>query len=227
MATWADPRGDLRRFLADTTSDNFVKEKPVFGSVDASNRTYFTFDDRLIASGYQSAIPDVDQRLRVFINQSEIAASGVLVTNQQRGEFQLMYVPQLNDELRTAYHFQRSLDSDLDFDLQQAAQLVSATTADLVVAGMQAAVLHIAASFAHARLSQRWFQRKSDQFMLHDQPARDEADARVTFHREEAARLMENGRELRREYYDMRQDRGRAPAFALLKRIPPRIGPQR
>jgi len=55
----------------------------------------------------------------------------------------------------------------------------------------------------------------------------EEAEALIRFHMDEAARMMKEAREMRREYYDLRQDRGRAPAYGLLKRTPNPYTPRR
>lgn len=228
MATWTDPRGDLRRFLADTSRDNLVKEQKVIGPVSGQNRSFMTFHDRLAASGYQNT---QSRPLRVFIADGggspvEIAASGINVTDSFRGQFELMLMPSGSQSLTASYYFQQHLDEELDADLQQAADLLTIDTPDNVPKGMKSAAMHLAGAFSHERLAQRMFFRKSDQFLLNDTPA-EEAQARITFHRETATLMRTQGLDLRRAFYDLRNDRGRAPAFGLLKRTPKPWGPNR
>lgn len=228
MAAWTDPRGDLRIFLADTDRDNLVKDQKVLGSTSGQNRTFTTFHDRLATSGYQDGRA---RPLRVFqggpgTNPVEVAASGILVTDPYRGEFQMMLVPSGNVELKASYYFQQHIDGELDFYLAQAAGLVNADVAGNIPVGLQGAALRYAASLAHERLAQRWFFRKSDQFMLHDTPA-EEATVRIQYHRETATFMSTQAGELRRSYYDLQHDRGRRPAYALLKRTPKPWGPNR
>lgn len=222
--TWSDPLGDFRAFLADGATDNLVKERKVLGNSQAGqNRTFYTFDDRITASGYQSACA---APLRVFWDASpgpgpvEIAASGILVTDAVRGEFQMMFVPSGLGKLTASYHYQQSRDAELNIFLQQGANQVSTDLPGNVPAGLQMPVLHIAGSLAYSRLAQRWQQRKSEQFMLQDEPARTEAEERIKFYQAESSRLLNAGMLLRRSYYDMRQDRGRAPAYGTLTRRP-------
>lgn len=226
MGAWADPIGDLRRFLADSPNDNLVKNKACLGDWTAGqNRTFFTFDDRLLASGNQSVCA---KPLRVFYGGVEIAASGILVTDQVRGEFQLMLVPSgTQKKLTAAYYYSQSLDEELNMDLQQAAYQVNSDTADNIAGGLQLAALDIAASMAHTRLATRWIQRKSSQFLLEDEPARKEAEELIRFHQDEATRLMDAGLKARESYYNLRMDRGKAPAFGVLKRIPRPYTPRR
>lgn len=228
MAQWADPRGDLRILLADTTADNLVKDKPLLPTAgDGANRTFITFDDRLTTSGHQSALQTDMVALRVFANNTEYAASGILVTNAERGELTLMTAPALNARMTASYHHRQHLDSELDFFLTQATALVTIDAASNVPTGLQAAVLRYAAAMAHERLAQRWQQRKVEQFMLQDVPLRSEAEARVSFHQAQADRYHTQAGEFRLDYYNLRMDRGTAPAYGLLRRTPRRVGPQR
>lgn len=228
MATWAAPLADLRTFLADTTNDNLVKDQKLFGETNGQNRTFFTFEDRLVASGNQSVC---GTPIRVFCNAgggyTEIAASGVLVTDSLRGELQLMYVPSGSVSLKASYHYQQFLDAELNVYLQQAANQVTADTASNIALGLQASALHIAASFAYKRLAQRWQQRKSEQFLLQDEPARTEAADRIEFYRKQGQDMMTEGIALRRSYYDMRLDTGRSPAYGVLNRTPSPYTPVR
>lgn len=225
---WSDPTGDLRVFLSDGPYDNFIKQKKVLGETDGVNRTYYTFDDRILASGNQSV---AGSPLRVFWGPQEIAASGILVTDQVRGEFQMMFVAsggvRANEKLTSSYHYQQHLDSELNMYLQQGLNFCSATTAAQVPAELQAAVLAFAGYNAHTKLAQRWQQRKSEQFMLQDAPMRQEAEDRVRYHQEEAQRLYAQAREMRQDYYDTRNSRAFAPAYGLLSRIPNPYTPKR
>jgi hypothetical protein len=227
---WSTALSDLRTLLADTASHNLVKDRLVLGNTSlGTNRTFYTFDDRLLASGYQDVC---GSPLRVFWDAGsgsgvELAASGTLVTDPIRGEFQTMFVPSGQGRLTASYHFQQSLDTELNTFLQQAALQVSAQTPNDVPNGMQMAAMQIAASMAHTALAQRWQQRKSEQFMLQDLPARQEAEELIKFHQAEATRLLNDGMAIRLAYYDGRQDRGKAPAFGILARTPQPYTPRR
>src|SRR5574337_199212 len=167
MSTWATPLADLRVFLRDTTNDWIVKEQKVLGRVDGQNRTYYTFFDRIVASGNQSAcgVP-----LRLFYDGVEITASGIAVSDQIRGEFAVMQVAS-GVEVTATYHHQQFLDGELNQYLQQAANMVSADVAADIPAQLQLAAMHIAASQAYTGAAIRWQQRKSEQFMLQDIPS--------------------------------------------------------
>ncbi len=227
MANWPTPLADLRTYLRDTQNDLLVKDKKCFGSTNGQNRTFFTFDDRLVASGNQSvcAAP-----LRAFWDVGtgavEIAASGILITDQVRGEFQLMLVASGGD-IRATYHHQHWIDTELNMYLQQAANQVSADVAGNIPLGLQLPAMNIAGSMAYTSLAQRLQQRKADQFLLQDEPSRKEAESLIGFYQKESTRLMNDGLALRRAFYDGRQDRGRAPAFGLLKRTPQPYTPKR
>lgn len=227
MATWATPLADLRMFLRDTSNDLLVKDKKCFGATNGQNRTFYTFDDRLVASGNQSVC---DVPLRVFwdvgTGPEEVAASGILVTDQIRGEFQLMLVASGGD-LRATYHYQRWSDSELNMFLQQAANQVSADTSSDIALGLQLPAMNFAASMAYTSLAQRLQQRKADQFLLQDEPMRKEAESLIGFYKDESTRMMQDALTLRAAFYDGRQDRGKSIAYGLLKRTPQPYTPRR
>jgi len=227
--TWADPSGELRTFLSDTTNDNFVKEKRLIGTTDGVNRIFYTFEDRILASGNQSVM-DPTLALRVFWQGSEVAASGILVTDQIRGEFQLTFSPSGLGEferLTGSYFFRQHLAAELTTFLTRSASQVGVATVADVALELQTPVTCFAASFAHTKLAQRWQQRKSEQFMLDDEPARQEAEARISFHQQEAERLYRMAREMRRDFYETSNDRNFKPAYGLLKRTPQPYTPRR
>jgi hypothetical protein len=211
--SWSDPDGDLRH-------------RPVVGDVTGQNRTFITFDDRIVASGNQSVCATP---LRVWAGGVELAASGITVTDQTRGEFELQTAPSgvtVNDRLTASYYFKQHLDNEVTFYLAQAANFVAVSTVGDTVAGLQPACLHFAGSLAHTKLAQRWQQRKSEQFMLQDQPAREMAENLIKFHTDEAARMMQTARELRDDYYEG-HGKQKTPSFGLLKRTPTPYTPRR
>lgn len=218
MATWGTARGDLRKILADTDQHHLVKDKTILPNApDGQRRTFYTFDDRLIASGVQSvcAVP-----LRLFYDGVEMAASGIRVTDPIRGEFTVMKPPMATVRVTAEYYYHAHLDDELDTYLQQAADQVSAATIDQTAPGLRLPALYFAASLANMSQATRWQQRKSEQFLLHDEPARSEMESRVEFHRSEAERLMKSALELRKAYYDGRLGLGLQPAYGLLSRTP-------
>lgn len=227
MATWADPTGDLRRVLADSATDNFVKDQEPIGPRNASNRVFYVFNDRLTTSGRQSTLQTGFTQLHVYHENAEISASGVLVTDAERGEFHLMILPAATDQLRVSYHFQRHSDAELSAFLTQAIGLCNISNVSNTAAGLQMAVLYFAAALSHEREAQRWLWRKVDQFALHDSPQTEQATSRVTFHRDQADRFQKQALVYRKDYYDLRHDRGRAPAFGILKRTPADYRPRR
>ena len=231
---WTDPRGDLRLLLNDDPSGRLVKEKAVFpsrgGQADGTRTTFFTLEDRLLASGNQSV---GTQGLFVYLGSphsqqmTEVSASGITVTDAVRGEFAVMGTAPSGVVLKASYYFRDHLDADLDFALQQGAQQVSADVVANVAAGLQLACLDFAGAIAHRKAAARWQARKSEQFLLEDAPAKSEVDARVAFHVDQAKQLMTEARELRKSYYEDRLDRARRPAYGLLKRMPSPWTPRR
>lgn len=223
---WNDPSGDLRRFLRDTVDDNLIKSQAVAGDRNGTNTQFLTFFDRLYASGVQSSVADPRQRLRAFLNGTELVASGVTVTDATRGEFTISAAPTTSQELKVTYHFQMFRDDELAFFLQQAAGEVSVDLPSNIPPGLQMAAMNIAASLAYGGLAERWMQRKMDQFGFQEIDA-DSIAERVKFYAERCDRYLEKGAALRREYYDLGKDRGRRPAFGILSRPPRPYGPQR
>lgn len=231
--TWADPRGDLRLLLNDDQNGHLIKEKALF-PVRASGSTglvrrFMTFEDRLVASGNQSVC---GQPMRVFLTDegsglvTEVAASGITILDQERGELELMIQPS-GQQIRATYHYRNWLDAELDFCLLQGAKQVNAGSADQVDDGLQLACLDIAASLAHRRAASRWLDRKSAQFVLEEAVPADQMQERVQFHVSQAETLMTEGYAARLAFYDTRMDRGKSPAFKLLARTPRPYTPRR
>ena len=220
---WDSALTDLRTFMCDTDRDGLVKRQELIGPVTGQNRVFMTFSDRLVASGNQSVC---GRPMRIWEqntggNFAEVAASGILVTDQYLGEIQLMYAPSGIVKMFAAYYHQQLTDEEYNTNLEQAAHLASLSAATAAAEGLQPAVLHFAASFSHQKLANRWQQRKSDQFMYQESPTREAADDRVKFHQEQAKGLLQMAGELRRSYYDLHFDRGRAPSYGILQRNTP------
>jgi hypothetical protein len=157
---------------------------------------------------------------------TEVAASGILVTDQVRGEFQLMLVASGGD-IRATYHYQRWSDTELNMYLQQSANQVNSDVSGNIALGLQLTALNIAASMAYTSLAQRLQQRKADQFLLQDEPSRKEAESLIGFYQTESSRMLKDGLDARRAFYEGRQDRGRSMAYGLLKRTPQPYTPRR
>jgi len=226
MATWPDPTGDLRKFLDDTSDHNRIKNQDAIGDQDGTNTRYYTFRDRLLASGVQSGASDQSARLRVFLAGTELVNSGINVTDATLGEFTLQQAPTVNQEMKVTYAYQDHRADELTFYLTQAINEISVSAAADVPPGLQTAALHFAASFAHDRLAERWLMRKIDQFGLHE-TAPDEISSRVDYHERRAKWYLNRAEKLRRDFYEFRKDRGRAPAFGILKRVPQGYTPRR
>lgn len=230
MATWGTALTELRTILADTSADNLVKEQQLLGVTNGQNSTFYTFQDRIIASGNQSVC---GTPLRVWVNNVEIPSSGIVVTDQIRGEINLLYVMVSGStsvgspRLKTSYYFQQNLDDELNLFLTQAANYVSLADITKTPPGLQQSVLMFAAATAHTRLAQRWQLRKSEQFMLQDEPMRQEAESLIKFHQDQAKACRADASTLRRDYYEFRQDQGRQAAFGTLYRTPPPWTPRR
>jgi len=226
MSAWTTALQDLRVFLTDTPADNLIKDKAVIPPVGDGVRTNFmTFDDRLLASGVLSGeFPP----LRVWVDGQEVASSGIQVVDRIRGEFRFLYtVPNSGQTIRASYYFQQFLDAELENYLERARELVNAASIEDVPEGLRTAVLHFAGSLAFSRLAVRWQQRKTQQFLLADEPARMEAEEKIEFFRERAQEYMETALKLRQQYYFMRMDRGHAPAYGRLARVPRPYSPRR
>lgn len=226
MSTWSDPLGDLRRFLADSDDDNLVKQRAVLPTVtNGQTRKFLTFDDRILASGNQSVCA---KPLRVFWGSEEIAASGILVLDQNRGEFEMMFVPSGNlNRLTATYYFQKWNDDELNSFLAQGGYQVNADILANVIPALRLPAMEFAASMAFTRLASRWQQRKSQQFLLEDEPARKEAEELINYCTSEAKRLQEAGREDRKAYYETKLDQARSPAYGTLVRMPWPYTPRR
>lgn len=232
---WSDPLGDLRLLLNDESTGNLVKSKRVFpprgGVSDGQTSTFFTFEDRLVATAGPQNLST--SPLRVFLGstasqqETEVAASGVVVLDAVRGEFALMGPAPSGVFMSASYYWQGWPDADLSSCLDQASRQVNATTAAQVIDGLQLAALEIAASLAHRRAAQRWTVRKSSQFLLEDAPSQEEITGMVNFHSQQAKEFMAEGIAARKAYNETRNDTASQPAFGLLRRTPRPYTPKR
>jgi hypothetical protein len=239
--TWADPISDLRDLLNDDTNGNLIKYKVVFpirtmGS-SGLHRTFMTLEDRLVAPlGSQANIPigpNMPLPLRVFLEdptsgaQTEVAASGIMLLDDVRGEFQLSFYPS-GVSVRASYYFRQWLDEELNTFINQATLQCNGTDPTQIPDGLQLAVLNIAGSLAHRRAAGRWLMRKSEQFMLEEPQTSDiDLKTRIDFHQSQAKDLYADGMTVRQSFYNLRMDRGLAPAFGVLNRIPRPYTPRR
>lgn len=229
--TW-DALGDLRSLLNDDQQGNIVKSKAVFPTRDAAAhglyRRFYTLEDRLVCSGAQDL---ADQPLRVWeVNVStdqehEVALSGIFVTDALRGEFTLSYAP--SGKVRAGYCWREWYDGDLERAISQGVRMCNATSADTVVDGLRMAATYFAAEQAHRRAAHRWQQRRTEQFLLEDQPAQNEMERHVAFHTQQATELHQLAMAMRKEYYATLGGQNLRPAYATLTRIPRPYTPRR
>lgn len=228
--TWADPTGELRTLLGDDPLGKQIKYKRVFPQrgkgTDGSTSIFFTFEDRLVHDGNQA---NADPALRVWLNDVEVAASGITVLDPVRGEFSLSGVAPSGVAMKAAYFYREFIAEDLTFALRHGVIQVNGDAAhpENTPEGLQLAALSIAASLAHRRAAARWEARKSAQFLLEDAPSQEEVNQKVQFHQSQAESFMRDGLAVRLSYYDQRMDRARAPAFGLLNRQPTPWTPRR
>lgn len=231
--TWANPTDDLRRLLNDDAQGNLVKEKQVFptrgGEADGLTNTFFTFEDRLVSSGVQSA---ATYPLRVFLlnraaqSFTEVSASGINVRDAVRGEFTVFPTPS-GVIVKASYYWQQHLGDDLDFFLEQGAAQCNSATVGNVVGGLQMACLDFAASYAHRKLAQRWAYRKTQQFLLEDAPSSDMITGLVDFHSDQAKEFLKDAIAARKAFYDERLGAANAPASKIFPRTPRPYTPRR
>ncbi len=233
---WDDPLAELRSILNDDVTGFVVKSKPVFPSktteLRGQIRQYPTLEMRLTTSGYQHTQPTP---LRLFLENkqsgvtSEYPASGILVTNALRGEFEVMAAPS-GVVLTAGYSWREWDDTDLTRYLQQGVKQCNgdATQPQNLIEGLQMVALYFAAEQAHRRAAHRWQQRLGEQWLLEDAAATTEAQkVHIDFHMQQATEMHRLAVEMRDAYFKDLLGAVNRPAGRMLVRVPRPYTPRR
>ena len=200
MTAWAsDPISDLRTFLSDGPHDHIVKRKKLFPTPDGTSTAFYTFDDRLLAGS-----------LVAYVNDVVVAAT---LTDPISGAITLAKAPASGTLATADYYYQWILDAELTTFLSYAYSFVSAADATQVSEGLKIAVLQQAGSSAWMKLASHWVERAAHKFLVEDEPAKSEAEARAVHFSDLAGKYAKLALASRQSFYRLRQDSGYAPAF--------------
>lgn len=181
------------------------------GVVDGANRTFFTFEDRLVPG---SLVPSIDY--------ADVTAGQWTEVDPVIGEIQLTTPPTAGQSVRARYFCRYFLDGDLDAALQLAVgQIVESEDVTLVSQGLRASTLSFAAGFAFRKQAIRWAERMSDRLLLNDAPVDGQSNGRANEFANLARDYTRDGVAMRTSYYQS-NSRRETPAFAMVK---PRIAP--
>lgn len=214
MPVWQDfasAVSALRSFVNDGPTDRPIKAKQVRGTVDGSNGTFVTWDDRLIEGTLVASVDDVDQ-----------ADDALVVLDPVMGRFTLTPAPSRGSVVRAHYYFQYFIDADLEEAMIQACgEVLQTEDPSGIPIGLKSSALNFGAFFAFTKQSIRWATRMSDRFLIQEEPIDAETLNRSNLFKDLANGFFDKARVMRDDFY-MRHSRRQAPAFAMFK---PRIGP--
>jgi len=213
---------DCRRFVNDTPVDRFVKEKIVVGPADGTNTNFFAWDTRFVGSTLVVTLDfvpvpfaSVTQTLG-FSGATTPFDLGLNIT----GQFTLATPPAPTTTVRAGYFWVYFLDTEITESLQNAANEINEQDDPTILpAGIKLAALNFAGSFLYSRLSIRWAQKMSNQFLMIEEPQDRENMQRPNMFMQISKQMWDQGVKLRDGFY-MRHGRRNAPAF---NRFYPRI----
>lgn len=207
--SWTNAVSDLRRKLADNSSDKLSWRKTVFGVVDGSNTKFKTYEWRRVTDFTTVAS---DQSLGVFVNQAfaTVVSDDVVV-----GQFQLATPPTDGDTLEASYYNQWFIDAELESFLVSSTQIMAFGSDYLQVPeGLRPAALEYACGDAFKQLALR-YRQMGEMYRVEDLP-RAGLDKFITEYNEAAQKCYEEATKRRDEFYDSRQGQAKQPLYASI-----------
>lgn len=208
--SWSTSLTDLRSLLSDGAADRSARRKKVFGKIDGTNATFYTFEFRRVTDFTTATSP-----LGVFLNG---VAVSVASDDPASGFFTLSVAPAINNGavgavIEASYYYQWFTDAELTGFLSNAVRWLGLGTDPSVLDdGLVPAALQYAAKDAYYKMALRWRERAATAFQLEDAPRKDAIEAATGF---EALvdKSYKMAKELRDDYYG-RQGQANAPAFS-------------
>jgi len=162
--TWVSPESDLRTKLSDNSTDKHCYRKRCFGQINGTNTRFKTLEFRRVTDFTVDAPP-----LGIWLNGALIPASSVASDNLPTGDFILNTAPADGDILEASYYSQWFNDAEIELFLKTACQwLALGENYVNIPAGLQPAALSYAAAEGYEKLSVRWAQMLSEQYLLQD-----------------------------------------------------------
>jgi len=175
--TWAGPESDLRTMLSDNAKDKHCYRKKVFGNLDGVNLRFKTLEFRRLQNFTNDVIPTppaVDPTvttppLGVWKNGALLTVADIASDNPETGDFELVAPPANTDTLEASYYAQWFIDTEIQQFLRIACNWLSlGDDYTNIQPGLRPAALKYACAEAYQKLSSRWAQMLSEQYLLSD-----------------------------------------------------------
>jgi len=205
MADWSTAQSDLRKLLADDSTDKLSWRKTVFGQVDGTNKTFKTFEFRRVTDFTTAVAP-----LGVYVNDVLV---NVVSDYLEVGQFECSDAPVAGSKIESTYYMQWFTDSEIESYLQSGANWLGYTDSyTKVIGGLRPSVLQYSAGDAYSHLALRLSRTLSENFKLEDMP-KEAVRELISAYRTAAEHAYDQALKRRDEFYT-RQGQALQPLFA-------------
>lgn len=206
--TWTNPTLDLRTLLSDGTADKHRYRKRVFGEINGTNKSFKTFEFRRVTDFTTATSP-----LGIWKDGVYQGSAAVTSDNIETGDFVLVTAPADGSVLEASYYIQWFTDTEITNFLRLASNWLSLGDDYTVIgSGLRPACLKYAAAEAYQKLSLRWAEHLSENFLLNDAPD-EKRMAVVEAYRKQALDYRKEAETVRDDYYS-RSGQQKQPLFA-------------
>ena len=221
MSTYDSAITELRQMLFDGTSNKSAHKKTLIGDIDGSNKSFITYDKRIIKASFKCYVDDT--------------LTTATVDNEVTGEVTLSQPPAKNTKVVASYFWRFWLDPELKNFLNKGAESCSAFDADTpdeaslqIPPGLKKAALYFAAESAlSAQINYLVNRRHSEEFNI-EQDGNDESafSETISAMRKNADSYWEKAVFHRDDFYK-KAGRRNKPAFGFKAGQVKRYGPTR
>lgn len=207
--SYTDALKNLRMLLSDTERDKRATGKGLLGSVDGTNKIFYSYDKRILAD-----------TLKVFVDGQDAPFT---LDDAVAGKITITDAPPVNAKVAADYYFQWWLDDQLKDFLNRGAQTCSAfdpstpeVSYDQLIPGLRSAATYFACHDANMALIQLLVNRRHSEEFLTQQDGNDDANfsQMIEALRRGAKDFWERAIWSRDDYYE-RQGRRNKPSMAV------------
>lgn len=211
--SWTTAISDLRVLLSDGPTDKLRAYKTVFGTQNAVNTTFKTFEFRRLTdfSSTATAYP-----LGIYVNGALQTASAVVKDDLSTGFFTCATAYDDSVSLLATYYIQWFLDGELDGFLTRASDWLGlGDDYTSLVSGLKTAALKYAAHEAYQKLSLKYAENIVETYRTQDAP--DERRMEIVKAYQQAAKDTLGEAERYRDDFYTRKGMSKAPLFGSVQ----------
>lgn len=171
--SWTTAASDLRTMLSDNSKDKHCYRKKVLGNLDGVNTRFKTLEFRRLQN-FKKDTPSTDPDatvppLGVWKNGTLLTVADIADDYKDTGDFSLVTAPQNTDTLEASYFAQWFTDDEIIQFLRVACNwLALGDDYSNIEPGLRPAALKYGAAEAYQKLSSRWAQMLSEQYLMAD-----------------------------------------------------------